>query len=106
MGLNSATTFTDINKNPLNTSISKNLWSFAKDDRFHKIRVYCDSIYNISGMKPSKYGVSFGKGHKSDFTKDQTVSPAVTTYLRRTFFDENLDKKKGYSIGAGRDVSY
>lgn len=104
--LKSATSFHEVNKNPLNTSISKNLWTFAKNDRFDKLKVYCDNIYNIHGLKPSKYGVSIGKGNKSDFTHDLTASPGATKYLRSSFFDNNLANKKGYSIGAGRDVSH
>jgi hypothetical protein len=100
--LQSATSFHEVHKNPLNTSISKNLWTFAKNDRFDKIKVYCDSIYNIHGLKPSRYGVSIGKGKKSDFTHDLTSSPASTAYFRRSFFDENIAKKKGFSIGEGR----
>jgi hypothetical protein len=103
--LKSVTSFADVNKNPLNTSISKNLWSFAKDERFKKSKVYCENIYNISGIAPSKYGVSIGKGNKSDFTKNTAASAASMTHFARSFIDDNIAKKKGVLIGVGRDVN-
>ncbi len=73
--LDSVSSFKDVNQNPLNRSTSKNLWTFSKEDRFPKEKVYCDRIYDINGMHPHKYGVDIGKGSKSDFTKDKTCSP-------------------------------
>ncbi len=102
--LKSVTTFRDIHLNPLNTSTSKNLWSFAKDERFARMKTYCDNLYNIDGLHPSRYGVSIGKGKKSDFTKDLTASPGATRYEVRSFFDDNKAKVRGYSMGASRDV--
>jgi hypothetical protein len=100
--LDSVSSFKEINQSPLNRSTSKNLWSFGKDDRFQKERVYCDRIYEIGGMRPSKYGVSIGKGSKSDFTKDKTVSPASSKYFRSSFFEYNKEHGKGWSLGIGR----
>jgi hypothetical protein len=37
-------------------------------------------------MKPKKYGIGIGKGQKSDFTRDLTISPSATRYTRKSFF--------------------
>jgi hypothetical protein len=44
------------------------------------------------------------KETSTDFTKDRTASPAVTRYMQRSFFDENIAKHKGFSMGVGRSV--
>lgn len=102
--LDSVSSFRDINQSPLNRSTSKNLWSFSKDNRFQKEKVYCDRIYEVGGMRPSKYGVSIGKGTKSDFTKDRTASPGASKYFRSSFFDYNKEHQKGWSLAVGREV--
>jgi hypothetical protein len=87
--LDSTSSFKDINQSPVNKSTSKHLWSFTKESRFPQEKVYCDRMYNIDGLKPHKYGVSIGKGTKSDFTKDKSVSPGSSKYPRTSFFDYN-----------------
>lgn len=103
--LDSVSSFKDINASPLNRSTSKNLWSFAKDARFHQDKVYCDKIYDTNGMRPHRYGVSIGKGNKSDFTKDLTASPGSSKYFKASLFEYNKSHQKGYSLGLGREVS-
>ena len=102
--LTSVSSFKEISHNSINNSKSKFLWSFPKDDRFHEKKPYCDNIYDIGGVRPKDHGTSLGKGNKYDFTKDRTASPAVTRYMQRSFFDENIAKHKGFSMGVGRSV--
>jgi len=84
--LKSVSSVEDISRSQLNTSRSKNLYSFSKDSRFKRPIVYCDTIYNIpSPMK--KKGTAIGYGKKSDFTKDLTCSPGATKYQLNTLFD-------------------
>lgn len=84
--LQSVSSFKEINRAPTNNSPAKNLWTFNKDQRFSNQKVYCDKIYDLQGLKPKKYGIGIGKGSKSDFTKDLTVSPSASRYLRKSFF--------------------
>lgn len=100
--LTSVSSFQEIRHNPINNSKAKFLWSFPKDDRFHETRPYCDNIYDLGGLRPNKNGVSLGKGSKYDFTKDPTASPGASRYLQRSFFDENVAKQRGFSMGVGR----
>ena len=102
--LDSVSSFKDIARSPVNRSTSKHLWSFSKESRFPQEKVYCDNIYEIGGLRPHRYGVSIGKGSKSDFTKDLTVSPGSSKYPISSFFDYNKSHKAGYSLGIGREV--
>lgn len=85
--LNSVSSSKQINKSPLNTSTSKNLYSFSKESRFKQETIACDRIYELPSLRPSKYGVGIGRGHKSDFTRDKTVSPPASRYTRLSFFE-------------------
>ena len=68
-------------KSQLNTSKSKQLYSFPKSRRFKEYtRPLCDSIYNIPD-KFSKRKAAFGYGDKTDFTKDRQKTPAPNNYL-------------------------
>ncbi len=102
--LKSVASSKQISENQLNRSPSKSLFSFPKDTRFKNEMSACDKMYNLPSLKPSKYGVSIGKGHKSDFTKDLTISPPASRYSRISFFEENKKRGKGYSMALGREV--
>lgn len=102
--MNSVASSKQINNSPLNTSQSKNLYSFPKESRFKHETIACDRMYELPSLHPSKYGVGIGRGNKSDFTRDRTVSPPVSKYTRMSFFDENKKRNRGCSIALGRDV--
>lgn len=50
--------------------------------------------------KASATAIGFGK--KSDFTQCLTVSPSADKYNLKSFWDENIGKKKGPSLGLNR----
>jgi len=56
------------------------LYTIPKNRRFVDYKKpLCDSLYNIPNMA-SKRKSGFGYGEKSDFTKDQSKSPAPNSY--------------------------
>ena len=69
------------------------------------IRFSCPrSTYGGDFMSRKASGTSMGYGKKSDFTNCLTVSPSVDKYNLKSFWDENIAKKKGPSFGLNREV--
>ena len=54
--------------------------------------------------KASATAIGFGK--KFDFTQCLTVSPSADKYNLKSFWDENIGKKKGPSFGLNREVTF
>ena len=55
-------------------------------------------------MTKKASGTSIGYGKKSDFTRCLTVSPSADKYNLKTFWEENISRKKGPSFALNRDV--
>jgi hypothetical protein len=98
-----------IRKNILNTSQSKQGYSFSKTNRFgkpfSKYNYYlfsCPRAYYEPIDKTSKRATSFGYGNRSDFTKTLTSSPAVTKYNPEVNMYSTKRPEKGKSFGLSR----
>jgi hypothetical protein len=85
--------------------MSKNLFSFSKQERFkeHK-KILNEKIqYELPNVRMTRT-CGFGYGNKLDFTKTQTLkNPAPNVYDLKSEFEIDSIKKKGNSIGIGRD---
>lgn len=92
-----------ISKNILNSSRSKQMYSFSKTKRFYN----SDSIgsatfyYNLPSVK-SKRATSIGYGSKSDFTKERNTNPPFYN-LERLFEGKKKGEAPAYTIGLGRE---
>jgi len=92
-----------ISNSQLNTSKSKQLYSFPKSKRFNDLKKpICDQIYEIPSSI-SKRKAAFGYGTKSDFTKGKNTGPAPGHYEIMNQFDNNLGKRKGWFFGESRE---
>lgn len=69
---------------PMNTSVSKHLYSFSKSERFpeRSYRANCsEAFYEIPQLiYRNKRSCSMGKGSKSDFTKTRYETPPPNAY--------------------------
>ena len=59
------------------------------------------TFYDIPEAR-SKRAAGFGYGTKYDFTQGKAKTPAPNAYISATIFEE---KKRGFTMGLGRDVS-
>lgn len=84
---------------PLNRSISKQLYSFSKANRFESTREPpCHkAFYDIKKGAFSNRSTSFGYGNKLDLTNREPVPP-VGKYELNSQFVYNRDKHRGYSF--------
>eukprot|EP01016_Furgasonia_blochmanni_P051855 TRINITY_DN8212_c0_g4_i1.p1 TRINITY_DN8212_c0_g4~~TRINITY_DN8212_c0_g4_i1.p1 ORF type:complete len:273 (+),score=-0.24 TRINITY_DN8212_c0_g4_i1:85-903(+) len=94
-----------IAKSPLNTSTSKQLYSFPKARRFNSVdKATCpQAFYDLPPVK-TKRTTGFGYGYKSDFTKGIPLTPAPDRYVLPSEFSPERAKEKGRTIGTGREA--
>lgn len=93
-----------INRNCLNLSKTKQMYSFPKAERFPRslyIGNGCQAIYNIPDSK-SRRGASFGYGTKSDFTKGSR-NVCQTFYSAKIDFNSTYHNSPIYSFGVSRE---
>ena len=92
-----------ISKSPINSSKSKQMFSFSKSSRFPKVdrRNYSDAIYSLPEIK-TKRSTTFGLGNKYDFTKGQKGINSQF-YSNGTDFDKEHPYSPCFTFGAGRD---
>lgn len=89
MSIFSIVTPQEILNNPLNTSVSKYQYSFAKEHRFNVNKGYClNAFYNLGSVK-GKRCAGFGYGGRPDWTKTTVISPAPTSYEIKSQTDKN-----------------
>jgi len=62
------------------------------------------STYGGDFLTKKALATAIGYGKKSDFTHCLTVSPSADKYNLKSFWDENIAKKKGPSFGLNREV--
>ncbi|CAK86276.1 unnamed protein product (macronuclear) [Paramecium tetraurelia] len=94
------TSFEQINKSPLNHSVSKQLYSFPKANRFKEFKdTACPNIYTLPSMM-SKRGAGIGYGQKSDLISE-SITPGPNNYQIRT----TLNTSNGWTMPVGRDKS-
>ena len=84
----------------MNNSTSKMLYSFPKDQRFHKEPRVDIPYYNLPDIR-SKRTTSLGFGSKTKF-EDLRGVPSPDKYALKSEFDSK--KKKGPSFGISREV--
>lgn len=65
--------------------------------------IRCKNAFYSYDSQLSNRKTSLGYGHKSDFTKTLTCSPASTKYGHKSLFEES--KNRGKSFGLSRDQS-
>lgn len=93
---------------PVNDSTAKQLYSFAKAERFPDsyYRPHCsEAFYDIHpSVFRSKRSCSLGKGNKMDFTRNVVANPAPNTYnpLNNTVAHNKAPKS---SFGISRELS-
>jgi len=79
-------------------------YSIPKAKRFKNSYkpAYCDTIYNLPDYKSTV--VSIGNSVRKDlFDKNKANIPSTHDYVFTSLFDDNLNKKRGYSI-AGKHL--
>lgn len=88
---------------PLNHSLTKQMYSFGKAERFPKISQYGTfSFYNLPDVKTMR-GTSFGYGNKSDFTLRDTKLDQPAFYPFNHEVESRYPYAPKYSFGLGRD---
>jgi hypothetical protein len=73
-------------------------YSIPKTRRFkdsYKVS-YCESIYSLPELKST--GVSIGNSTRKHLFDEKFNVPSVHDYVHTSVFEENVKKKKGYSI--------
>lgn len=93
----------EINKSPLNTSPSKQLFSFPKGKRFiiPNSKQNQNVAYNLPTTK-SRRSASFGYGKRYNFARNNG-SPSPTSYNSNTQFKKN-PSAKAFSFGIAREA--
>jgi len=94
-----------IHNHPVNTSTSKNLYSFSREIRFKKTSpgVCAQTCYELPTTK-NKRNTSFGYGNKYDFTKNAGKNPPPNNYKITSLFNKNKTHNKGKTFGSSREV--
>jgi hypothetical protein len=88
-----------ISKSPMNTSTSKQMYSFPKTPRFFHLKSSsCDKLYNLPEVR-SKREASIGYAIKSDFTKGGNNLPY---YNLPTDFDTKHPHSPSFTFGISR----
>jgi hypothetical protein len=89
-----------VSKSPLNTSTSKQLYSFPKTQRFFKFKqTTCENFYKLPEVRTSR-ATTLGYGKKFDFTKNDHTGGF---HSNLTDFDKKNPHMPAYSIGLGRE---
>ena len=85
---------------PINKSISKQLYSFAKSTRFNPTPppLSKNTFYEIKRGAFGDRTTTFGYGNKMEFSSQEKVPP-VGNYEQDNSFSKNKEKKRGYSFG-------
>ena len=75
-------------------------YTIPKEQRFRNIyhSGYCDSLYSLPELSKNT-SITIGKSRRKDFiAKDKIIIPSSQQYSFNSLFEENLIKKRGYSI--------
>lgn len=93
----------EINRSPLNTSPSKQLFSFAKSKRFidPSSKINQNVAYDLPSTK-SRRSASFGYGKRYNFGRNNG-SPPPTSYNSHSQF-KKTPNTKAYSFGIAREA--
>mmetsp|Transcript_6729 Transcript_6729/g.11989 ORF Transcript_6729/g.11989 Transcript_6729/m.11989 type:complete len:291 (+) Transcript_6729:201-1073(+) len=99
-----ASTPQQICNSPVNTSPSKQQYSFAKCDRFKSTKYQgCDNFYELPSAL-SKRSTTLGRGTKYDFTKERGQGvPPPNAYDQPTDFDRRKPHSPAYKFGISRE---
>ena len=88
----------------INTSTSKQMYRFGKEQRFQRYKKPWDAFfYNLPSMK-DKFTTTFGYGNKFDFTKNVMKDKSHCYYNVPREFDIKRKNTPQYSFGKGRDI--
>ena len=97
---------------PTNRSQAKQLYSFAKSERFSSPRargrynflllLRCDNFYDLPSTRPPRT-TTFGIGTRARLTKSD-CSPPPNTYTLPSDFDRSSQKGRVFSFGISRDA--
>lgn len=80
-------------------------YSIPKSTRFKNSykEAYCDSIYNLPEYTST--GVSIGNSPRRElWDKEKANIPSIHDYVKKSLFDENIIKNKGYTIVNKHDI--
>lgn len=92
-----------ISRSPINTSVSKQMFSFSKAERFPKppSNGYANKFYDVPDNH-SKRSTTLGKGTKYDFTANSRGKNAMF-YNSKSDFDRDHPFAPSFSFGISRD---
>lgn len=106
--LKEITTPEQICNNPLNTSVTKQQYSFPHSSRFRlnaKNSLCKAGFYDVNEKNFKQFRTtSLGKGNKFDFTKNGKGIPASNTYYPKNYTIEKGDGKR-YTFGLARETA-
>ena len=90
--------FRETHRSPLNSSRSKQLYSFPKSNRFTNSNYISTAPYYQNKITAlNNRATSFGYGNK--FTlENKSGFPSPSHYSKNGFFDKNVEKRRGYSF--------
>ena len=94
----------EINRSPINNSVSKQMYSFPKSERFPKLSKNTgrtDKYYSLPNIHSIRY-TTLGYGQRSDFTASQKGINSKF-YGNYSDFDPNHPHGPKYSFAIGRD---
>ena len=86
----------------INSSTSKQMYTFGKNPRFRYLKPSNWSFYNLPQLKSTR-SAAFGFGNRSDFTKSLRKGKAQVYYNLPSDFDIRLHRSPQYSMGKGRE---
>ena len=88
----------DAHRSPLNSSRSKQLYSFSKSNRFYNHNyVSTAPYYDNKVTSLGKRATSFGYGDKFTLA-NRSGFPSPDHYNKNGMFEKNVEKRKGYSF--------
>ena len=87
---------------PVNRSVTKQMYSFPKAERFPKVKIDPSPLcYDIPSQRSKRYA-TMGVGGRTDFTRMQKGNNSQF-YNNGTDFDKNHPYSPAYTFGLGRD---
>ena len=82
----------------MNTSVSKQLYSFSKANRFTNSNYVSPAPYYDNKITSlNRRATSFGYGNKFTLA-NQSGFPSPDHYSKQGNFDKNIEKRRGYSF--------
>lgn len=86
----------EINRNQLNDSTAKNLWTFPREKRFKSEMKLCPHIsYNFDLSTNKRRYTNFGYGRRVDFKLKSVFTPSPAVYTLKGAIQNQTGKSFG-----------